>query len=575
MLQKGDEPVPGYRLEEFLGRGQFGEVWRATSPGRAKVALKFLSLTERQGLKEFKAIQRIKSVRHPHLASVISLWLLDESGHVLGDDILDSYTAETNTPRDTMLPSLSRSDRAPQRLVVATLLCDKNLNDRMREWQQAGKSGIPVEELLRYMEEVAKGIDFLNSPQHDLGEGPVAVQHCDIKPANIMLTGDSVMICDFGVARFLSDARAAATGTSVAGSPAYMAPECIKSKPTSRSDQYSLAITYVELRTGRLPFHSESWMEVLEAHCTGNLDLSGLTPGEREVIRKATSVKPDDRYPTCVAMVAALRRASEQQQTAGAGRRPLRKLAAVLTILAVAAGAAAGVFAYLDRDKPPVTGGNGGQVSPPTEETIALQVIPADAEVRVDGSQVKVDEKGNFTVKRPRQAQIEIAVTGSNGYRDFKRSYQVEDLRGQTTTLRLERDVEQLRQQAQAAANRAFQILDSDDPHLPRLAEAAQAYQQAIQLGRSPVCRCPPDRPEADPCRTGQLYGTPHGAGLRPALAGDKRTAAIRLAVGSERSGSAQDGVTRARRCRAERHDARPVRRLRRSRRCDAHYSAR
>ena len=72
----------------------------------------------------------------------------------------------------------------------------------MAECQAQGLDGIPVDELLRYMEEAAKGIDFLNSPRHDLGEGPVAIQHCDIKPANIMLTGDSVMICDFGVAIF-------------------------------------------------------------------------------------------------------------------------------------------------------------------------------------------------------------------------------------------------------------------------------------------------------------------------------------------------------------------------------------
>ena len=48
MLQEGDQPVPGYRLDSFLGRGQFGEVWRATSPGGAQVALKFLDLRDQQ-----------------------------------------------------------------------------------------------------------------------------------------------------------------------------------------------------------------------------------------------------------------------------------------------------------------------------------------------------------------------------------------------------------------------------------------------------------------------------------------------------------------------------------------------
>ena len=57
----------------------------------AEVALKFLNLDERQGLKEFRAIQRFKTIRYPHLASVTAFWLLDETGKVL-DDIGDVPT---------------------------------------------------------------------------------------------------------------------------------------------------------------------------------------------------------------------------------------------------------------------------------------------------------------------------------------------------------------------------------------------------------------------------------------------------------------------------------------------------
>ena len=123
MLEKGDEPVPGYRLEAFLGRGQFGEVWRATSPGGARVALKFLNLDERQGLKEFRAIQRIKSIRYPHLATVTALWLLDEAGNVLDDDAMDSYDVATSpSQRKRSCPVARRAtDGRPHRLVVATL----------------------------------------------------------------------------------------------------------------------------------------------------------------------------------------------------------------------------------------------------------------------------------------------------------------------------------------------------------------------------------------------------------------------------------------------------------------------
>lgn len=492
MLQKGDEPVPGYRLEEFLGRGAFGEVWRAMSPGRARVALKFLNLSERQGIKEFRAIQRLKSVRHPHLTSTISLWLLDEHGDVLSDDILDSYAEGEPAPRATLMPtSFSSSGQAPQRLVVATLLCDKNLFDRLEECKQQGMTGIPSEELLRYMEEAAKGIDFLNSPSHDLGQGPVAIQHCDIKPANIMLTSDCVMICDFGLARFLTDAKAVATGTSMAGSPAYMAPECVKGTPSATSDQYSLAVTYTELRTGRLPFYSESWMDVIEAHCSGNLDLSGLTPNEREVIHKATAVKSDDRYPSTVAMVRALRRAVEQKESAVVRTSPWRKIiASIVAVLVVASLVWVGI--QWKRPVAQPTKNQGGTSAAPSQESITFQVIPADAEVLVDGTRVVADASGHVTLKRRSDAQLDIQVRKPPEYRDAKRQVPVKQASGNTLVISLERDPEQLRQAAQTDATRAFEIIDKDSPELPQLALAAKLYQHAVQLDASRFAIVPP-----------------------------------------------------------------------------------
>ncbi len=118
----------------------------------------------------------------------------------------------------------------------------------------------------------------------------------------------------------------------MAGSPAYMAPECIRSKPSSTSDQYSLAVTYAELRTGRLPFHSHSHMDVLQAHCTGDLDLSALNAGEQEVIRKATSVEPSDRYGSSSDMVRDLRRSLDISEPPPAPRRSLAVPIAVLAV---------------------------------------------------------------------------------------------------------------------------------------------------------------------------------------------------------------------------------------------------
>ena len=129
MLKVGDQPVPGYRLDSFLGRGQFGEVWRATSPGGAQVALKFLDLRDQQGLKELRAVQQIKTIRHPHLASVIALWLRNSVGQVLDDKLLSPEDApqehESESDRETQSPSETRTlsyENVPRQLVVATLL---------------------------------------------------------------------------------------------------------------------------------------------------------------------------------------------------------------------------------------------------------------------------------------------------------------------------------------------------------------------------------------------------------------------------------------------------------------------
>ena len=119
MLKVGDQPIPGYRIESLLGRGQFGEVWRATSPGGAQVALKFLDLSDRQGVKELRAVQQIKTIRHPHLASVIALWLRNSVGQVLDDKLkLAPCLVDAHLPAGKHLSAVLR--REIQQSVILT-----------------------------------------------------------------------------------------------------------------------------------------------------------------------------------------------------------------------------------------------------------------------------------------------------------------------------------------------------------------------------------------------------------------------------------------------------------------------
>ena len=236
---KDDEPVPGYRLSKFLGRGGFGEVWQAVAPGRTEVALKIISLDRKQGMKEFRSLRLVKRIRHPNLVPILAFWLKDADGNLMDDDsaeLLGSSVSDSQLQGKSAYFNIARADQ----LVIAMGLGDKNLLVQLQEYQAAGRQGIPEDELLDYMEGSARAIDFLNSPRHDLGSGPVAIQHCDIKPQNIMLVGDAVQLCDFGLARSLTDVRS----TSVAGSIAYGAPELFwENKPSAATDQYSLAIS--------------------------------------------------------------------------------------------------------------------------------------------------------------------------------------------------------------------------------------------------------------------------------------------------------------------------------------------
>jgi|GEM_PF-2173804 len=314
--KEGDTPIPGYKLMKFLGRGGFGEVWKALAPGGFEVALKIINLSGKPGQKELRALQVVKRLRHPNLIQVTAFWLRDEEGNVLPDpeeSLRESAPTPEPTIQDTMIAPLDAMTDVPRmrptELVIAMGLADQSLFDRLQECQRQGLAGIPTDELLGYMEDSARAIDYLNSPTHSfMGSEPMSVQHCDIKPHNILIVSGAAQVCDFGLARVMGDVQ---NSSAAAGTIAYAAPECIKEgKPSSTTDQYSLALSYLELKTGALPYDSETWMEVLTAVQQGNLNLTKLPQPEQVVVRRATAQNPSDRFPTTTAMVHALREAA-------------------------------------------------------------------------------------------------------------------------------------------------------------------------------------------------------------------------------------------------------------------------
>ncbi len=82
------------------------------------------------------------------------------------------------------------------------------------------------------------------------------VLHRDLRPSNVLVTDHGlVKVADFGTSRFL---EIAAHGTTIIGSPPYMAPEQFKGKAMFASDVYSLGVTMYQMLTGQMPYDTPS-----------------------------------------------------------------------------------------------------------------------------------------------------------------------------------------------------------------------------------------------------------------------------------------------------------------------------
>jgi len=279
------EPIAGYRLLKLIGRGAFGEVWKAEAPGGILKAVKLVHGTLRSGvgdealiLQELKSLDAVKKVRHPYILS------------------------------------LDRYDVVDGRLVIIMELADCSLWDRYQACLAHG-SGIPRNMLLSYLAEAAEALDLMNLR--------FRLQHSDIKPQNLFLIHHHIKVADFGLVKDLEGLQAPG---NYCFSPLYAAPELFAGGASATSDQYSLAIVYQELLTGRRPFSGKSARELLFQHMQQAPDVSPLPPADRPAILRALAKEPGQRFASCGDLIGALRRASPEstaRATAGAGSAPV------------------------------------------------------------------------------------------------------------------------------------------------------------------------------------------------------------------------------------------------------------
>lgn len=347
-LKAGYEPIPGYRLVEPLGAGGFGEVWKVEAPGGLQKAAKFVrGLTSSQGEthpnvdRELKGLSRLKDVRHPYILS------------------------------------LERFDIVNGQLIIIMELADDDLQDRLRARHEEGFVGIPRDELLRYMQESAEALDLVNTE--------FAIQHLDIKPANLFLVRGHVKVADFGLAKMFEGERAKMSGGIT---PIYAAPESFDGWVSRNTDQYSLAIVYQEMLTGCRPFLGPSPLQLMFQHATAEPDLSSLPDCDRAIIRRALEKDPEKRFGSCAELVQELMTAAP---TAGWVPQATVHLTASPSVPTPAATVGSGSLRSKPRTVTPQTYGSRGDSSlSPTEDqeirdlvrpTLVIGVGPAGSRV--------------------------------------------------------------------------------------------------------------------------------------------------------------------------------------------------
>ena len=228
-----------YRIERQIGEGGMATVLLAHDTRHARmVAIKVLrpDVAQRAGAERFlREIRTTASLQHPHIVP-----------------LFDSGAADGSV------------------YYVMPFIDGETLRDRLdREGQ------LPVADAVRIAREVADALDYAH--RH-------GVVHRDVKPENVLLHDNRVLVADFGIALALSrstnDPRLTDTGMSV-GTPHYMSPEQAMGEKhiTARTDIFALGAILYEMLVGEPPFTGESAQVIVaKMLSTGPTPIATLRP---------------------------------------------------------------------------------------------------------------------------------------------------------------------------------------------------------------------------------------------------------------------------------------------------------
>jgi tRNA A-37 threonylcarbamoyl transferase component Bud32 len=292
----------GYRIEESLGRGGTSVVYRAEHVrlGR-RAALKLLA----PGLGEADFTERF--LRESRLAASLD--------------------------HPNIVPVYDAGEQDGLLYIAMACVDGSDLKSLLAEEHQ-----LPLRRALRIVGQIASALDAAHAR---------GLVHRDVKPANILVgDGDRAYLSDFGIVKEVARNGTTRTGSFV-GTIDYCAPEQIEGREVdARTDVYALACVLYECLAGEPPFHRESEVAVLNAHLHAPPPkllraAPDLPVGLEQVVAKALSKSPLDRYASCGEFMAAARGAAAERRVHG--RRLMISLALLLVSALVGAGVALGI----------------------------------------------------------------------------------------------------------------------------------------------------------------------------------------------------------------------------------------
>ena len=263
------ETLGQYRLDELVGRGSMGRVYRAEHlglhrPCAIKVMNPGLVSKQPQIRERFWAEARaVAHLLHPHVVTI----------HNLGSDRGFDYIEMEYIPGGVSLRESIIRDGPIEPVRASTLV---------------------------------RQVVLALGAAHQSG-----LVHRDVKPSNVLIhSNGQAKLADFGLVRRISELDRA--GVPVAGTPTFMAPELFDGVPAShRSDFYAVGVMYYYLLTARLPFTSDQISQIVTRHREQPIpDVRKLAPmvpqSVSAILEGCLAKRPHDRFDSASSLAEAL-----------------------------------------------------------------------------------------------------------------------------------------------------------------------------------------------------------------------------------------------------------------------------